>query len=117
MTRESLESEIDRIVDGYKDMSERGLSDYGLKQALLKTVDRYVEERELLARIDERILVDFEVEREAEATAKAQAFTTPEGLDGYKCAVRDVHLDNGDRRKLLESQSEALRQQVKGGES
>lgn len=34
---------MERITNEYKDMSERGLSDYGLKQALLKTVDRYVE--------------------------------------------------------------------------
>lgn len=53
MTRQSLESEMERITNEYKDMSERGLSDYGLKQALLKTVDKYVEERERLARIDE----------------------------------------------------------------
>lgn len=44
---------MERITNEYKDMSERGLSDYGLKQALLKTVDKYVEERERLARIDE----------------------------------------------------------------
>lgn len=139
-TRQSLEAETQQILDrtcdycqgkGYTETGGMAMEDDLVEKipcdepihdpsnthALLKTVDRYVEERELLARIDERILVDFEVEREAEATAKAQAFTTPEGLDGYKCAVRDVHLDNGDRRKLLESQSEALRQQVKGGES
>lgn len=53
MTKQALEAEMERITNEYKDMSERGLSDYGLKQALLKTVDRYVEERERLARVDE----------------------------------------------------------------
>ena len=69
-----------------------------------KQLEQLIERAVMEARLDERLKVDFEVERECRDTEKAKAFVTPEGLDGYKCLARDIHLDNGDRRKELEAQ-------------
>lgn len=63
-----------------------------------------IQDEILKARIDERKQVISETQHEQEATEKAEAFVNPAGLDGYKCAIRDVLLDQKDRLAALQSQ-------------
>lgn len=103
MNRQSLESVIDEILLQLKmgislsstapypvfDDSVVGHAFEEAKTALLKTVDRYVEERERLARIDE-LESDF--------------------------ALASVSTNLVDYQNTLSERIKALRQQVEGGE-
>jgi len=48
-------------------------------------------------RVDERELVNSEIDAEIGATMLAGVLTSKEAVDGYKSAMRDVKLDNKDR--------------------
>lgn len=105
ITRQSLESEMDKLLNKYgiaivKDFGDgrhknvTHVTEYypQAKTALLKTVDRYVEERERVARVDEL---------EKVRTALDLGANTLEARNGAYIADRLAEL-------------KALRQQVKG---
>lgn len=114
MTRESLESEIEKtlatLLTSYSLSSMSWMQDEAVvkaKAAILSQVERYLEERELLARVDEmekskRLIGDLNMERIGVLDVDSQT------------SVRE------DERRFwhstLENRLKALRQQVKGGE-
>lgn len=102
--REKIRKEIQSLKDGLDTNAVNAAKIAWCEEtedSILHLIAEDREKRETEIRIGERRLMDIEIDRETDMTIKAKAFIKPEGLDGYKCAMRDVHLDNNDRIKAL----------------